>query len=141
MEEEEEETKKIILANPKSFSRAFSFLVKKFAQEIGRGDANYAAYNELASNEMPPDFLTWYYTPSSDPKFKKFEMFRRTHKISAIDVMKENKKVHHDPFDSPRGASQSKPKSKSKSGGRKRRTRTQMQSQVRRQKRRTNRRR
>ena len=139
----EYETKKIILANPKSFSRAFSFLVRKIAQIIEPKDANYAAYQELASCEMPPDFLTWYYTPSSDvPKFKKFEMFRTTHKISAMDVMKTNSTMHHDPLESrPRSAS---PKSKSKSksnGGRKRRTRTQMRSRVRRQKRRTNRRR
>ena len=123
---EEETTRGTILANPKIFSKAFSFLVRKIAERIVPEDANYAAYQELANYEMPPDFMTWYYTPSSDvPKFKKFEMFRTTHKISAMEVMKTKSTMHVDPLES---------------GGRKKRRRTQRRSRVRRQKRRTNRR-
>jgi hypothetical protein len=139
----EKDAKKIILENPKSFSKAFSFLVAKIAQIIGPKDANYEAYQELANYEMPPDFMTWYYSGDEVRKFEKFEMFRRTHKISATEVIDMNSKMHHDPLESrPRSASpKSKSKSKSKSGGRKRRTRTQRRSRVRRQKRRTSERR
>jgi hypothetical protein len=108
----------VILKNPGIYSNAFSFLVRKIAERIGPGDANYAAYRELSSYVMPPEFMTWYYTRSDVPKFNKFLMFRDSHKISAEDVIKQKPKMVVDPF----------------SGGRKRRSR------VRRQKRRTNRR-
>ena len=78
----------VILKHPGIYSNAFSLLVRKIAERIGPDDANYAAYRELSSYVMPPEFMTWYYTPSSDvSKFNRFLMFRKSHKISAIDVI------------------------------------------------------
>jgi hypothetical protein len=126
---DEETAKKTILEKPEIFSRAFSLLVKKIAQVITPADANYEAYQELSSYEMPPDFMTWYYTDSNDPKFAKFDMFRKlADKISAMEVISMRRQIPVDPF------------SVSQKGGRKRCRRTQRRSRVRRQKRRTNRR-
>ena len=127
MAEAEAEAKATILANPARFSAAFSSLVRQIAELIGPDDDNYKAYQELASYEMPPEFMVWYYNGTNVPKFTIYEMFRKKHKISAMDVINRCKIMHIDPF--------------SRNGGRKMRSRTQMRSRVRRQKRRTNRRR
>ena len=89
-----------IIANPGKYIAAFNILLKAWIRaniELGNPSIDITIrlpYYELATHEMPSDFMVWYFDKRRTmvAKFNKFNMFREQHgdKIKATAVIQQS---------------------------------------------------
>lgn len=89
-----------IIANPGKYIAAFNILLRAWIRaniELGNPSIDVTirlAYYEILTNEMPPDFMVWYFDKRRTmvSKFNNFNMFREQHgyKIKATAVIQQS---------------------------------------------------
>lgn len=80
-----------IIANPNKYTTEFNILLRSWikAHLNSLPPTHIQIYYELLGNEMPPNFMLWYFGHNNDTKFDKFNTFRKQHgdKIKATAVI------------------------------------------------------
>jgi hypothetical protein len=80
-----------IIANPNKYTTEFNILLRSWikANLNSLPPTHIRIYYELLANEMPPNFMLWYFGHNNDTKFDKFNTFRKQHgdKIKATAVI------------------------------------------------------
>lgn len=84
-----------IIANPNKYTTEFNILLRSWIRANFNSlppTTHIQIYYELLGNEMPPNFMLWYFGHNNDTKFDKFNTFRKQHgdKIKATAVIQQH---------------------------------------------------
>ena len=81
-----------ITKNPTKYVAAFNILLRSWIRANISSLIPIHIYYELLGNEMPQDFMLWYFGHNNYTKFNKFNTFRELHgdKIKAVNVIQQH---------------------------------------------------